>query len=85
MGIDEACFNHETLIENQNLFTAENLDQDYLNEEEYFLSTEGGWYQTFATLVTKYGLVPSNYMPETHDSLSSNRLNILLQEKLRTS
>lgn len=149
VGIDEACFNHETLIENQNLFnietslgsvqnqrqsarcwcfagtnlirgniaenmnvdikdfnlsnvyisfydrlekfnnayenlfTAENLDPDYLNEEEYFLSTEGGWYQTFATLVTKYGLVPSNYMPETHDSLSSNRLNILLQEKLK--
>ena len=31
----------------------------------------------------KYGLVPSNIMPESHDSISSGRLNTILQEKLK--
>lgn len=67
----------------ENLFVVENLDYDYLNEEYYFMCSEGGWYNSFANLVEKYGLVPSNYMPETHDSVSSNRLNVILQEKLK--
>ena len=72
-------FNHAY----ENFFTVENLDYDYLNQEYYFMCSEGGWYTDFANLVEKYGLVPSNIMPESHDSISSGRINTILQEKLK--
>ena len=67
----------------ENLFAVKNLDYDYLEQEYYFLSEEGGWYSDFANLVTKYGVLPANYMPESHESIASNRLNSILQEKLK--
>ena len=67
----------------ENLFTVENLDYDYLLQEYYLMCSEGGWYESFSNLVTKYGILPASYMPESHDSIASNRLNNILQEKLK--
>lgn len=67
----------------ENLFTAENLDYDYLREEQYLFSAEGGFFDAFAYLVDKYGLVPLTYMPETVNSSSSSKLNTILQEKIK--
>lgn len=149
VGIDDACFNRETLIENQNIFNIEtplakvtdqkqsgrcwcfagtnmirnniadnmntdlkdlelsnnylaffdkleklntlyenilsvdNMDYDYLLQEYYLSYSEGGNFQYFTNMVNKYGILPLSYMPESHDSVSSNRLNTILLEKAK--
>jgi bleomycin hydrolase len=44
--------------------------------------TDGGWWNTFATLVDKYGLVPQTAMPETWQSADSSDMNTLLIQHL---
>ncbi len=44
---------------------------------------DGGEWELFANLVLKYGVVPKWAMPETHHSNDSNRMNYVLNLKLR--
>ena len=44
---------------------------------------DGGQWTTFADIVNKYGLVPSNVMPETSHSESTGMMSRLLRRKLR--
>jgi bleomycin hydrolase len=41
---------------------------------------DGGWWNTFANLVMKYGLVPKEAMKETYQSAQSDDLNQILKE-----
>lgn len=43
---------------------------------------DGGWWNTFANLVNKYGLLPKSAMQETAASGNSEEMNHILQERL---
>lgn len=43
---------------------------------------DGGWWSYFVDLVTKYGVVPKEIMPETHNSSSTGSMNRVLELKL---
>ena len=45
--------------------------------------SDGGQWNMFANLVTKHGLVPKAFMPETKSSSASGRMNSVLSYKLR--
>ncbi len=44
---------------------------------------DGGWWQMFANLVNKYGLVPKSAYPESANSKSSDAFKQYLNTKLR--
>ena len=44
---------------------------------------DGGWWQMFAALVNKYGLVPKSAYPESENSRNSDDFNQYLNSKLR--
>jgi len=43
---------------------------------------DGGWWNTFANLVNKYGLIPKDCMQETASSSDSDELNQILKERI---
>ena len=52
---------------------------------EYMISDymcDGGWWNTFANLVNKYGLVPKEAMKETYQSDDSEDMNKIIKERL---
>lgn len=54
-------------------------------EYEYMITSymsDGGWWNTFANLVSKYGVVPKDAMKETHQSTDSEDMNQIIQERL---
>ncbi len=78
------------LLEKSNLFleaVLENSDKDFDDKtiEWLFKSPigDGGVWNSFANIVSKYGLVPKAVMPETYHSEKSAMLNKLLRRKLR--
>jgi bleomycin hydrolase len=44
--------------------------------------SDGGWWNTFANLINKYGIVPSNTMRETFQSDDSDEMNSIIEEHL---
>jgi bleomycin hydrolase len=44
---------------------------------------DGGWWTYFVDLVTKYGVVPKEVMPETHNSSATGRMNKLVGLKVQ--
>lgn len=46
--------------------------------------TDGGWWNTFTNLVTKYGLIPKSAMKETWQSNQSDDMNQILNERLQS-
>ena len=56
----------------------------YLVKEDEFLS-DGGYFNYFSNLVTKYGLMPKNAMPETFQSGYSSDMNEILIDVLHAS
>lgn len=46
---------------------------------------DGGWWNTFANLVTKYGLLPSGVMKETYQSGDSADMNKIIKEQLNSA
>ena len=44
---------------------------------------DGGWWEYFVGLCQKYGVVPKEAMPETHQSGSSDSMNMLINMQLR--
>ena len=52
---------------------------------EYMLMdymSDGGWWNTFANLINKYGVVPAGAMKETYQSDDSDAMNKIIKEKL---
>lgn len=53
---------------------------------KYILQTgvfDGGQWDMFVNIVKKYGVIPKDAMPETHQSCATNPLNDLLNKKLK--
>lgn len=44
--------------------------------------SDGGQWDMLVNLVTKYGLVPKAYYPESHSSLNSKKLNEIITHKV---
>jgi bleomycin hydrolase len=52
---------------------------------DYILSDymcDGGWWNTFSNLITKYGIIPSNCMKETFQSDDTDDMNKIICEQL---
>ena len=69
----------------ENVIELENMDFQYINKEHIltFSVDEGGWFEYFRSIILKYGLVPSDVMPETVNSTDSDILTNLLTEKVK--
>ncbi len=44
---------------------------------------DGGQWDMFVNLVTKYGILPKDYMPETYQSSNTTTMNLLINSRLR--
>ncbi|MDB4308290.1 hypothetical protein N9985_03335, partial [Gammaproteobacteria bacterium] len=44
--------------------------------------SDGGWWNTFANLIKKYGIVPKSVMGETYQSEDSEDMNTIIREQL---
>lgn len=78
------------LLEKSNLFlesVLNNSDKELTDKTLEWLFKnpvgDGGVWNSFANIVTKYGLVPKSVMPETHQSENTAWINRLLTRKLR--
>lgn len=83
------CFFYDQL-EKSNLFLQSMIDTRNLAEDDRKVEWlfrnalgDGGQFTGVADIITKYGLVPSNVMPETNSSNSTSRMSMLLNWKLR--
>ncbi|MGD0375049.1 MAG: C1 family peptidase [Streptosporangiaceae bacterium] len=47
------------------------------------VASDGGQWNMFVAIVNKHGLVPKSFMPETHSSSSTARMNSVLRNLLR--
>jgi bleomycin hydrolase len=77
-------------IEKSNLFLQGMIDlADKPLDDRYVQSMldnplgDGGWWSHFVEIVKKYGVVPKEAMPETHNSSSTGRMNSALTLKLK--
>jgi bleomycin hydrolase len=77
-------------IERANYFLEaiiETADRDIDDRSVAFLlesvAEDGGQWNMFVALVDKHGLVPKSFMPETHSSSDTGRMNSVLRHLLR--
>ena len=61
---------------------ADRLDREWLLINEWMVG-DGGWWNYVVGLVSKYGVVPSPVMPETHSSENTRTMNLVLDRLLR--
>lgn len=65
------------------------IDEDIDSRLVHFLLStpqqDGGQWDMLVSIIQKYGVVPKKVMPEVFHSTNSNKLNILLNKKLRQS
>ena len=64
--------------------------QNIMSKDEfnYFTNdyiTDGGWWNMFSNLVEKYGLIPTNAMKETWQSVDSDDLNQVLSNVIKSA
>lgn len=78
-------------LEKANCFLERTIDfrqRDVMDRELELLLRkpvpDGGYWESFVNLVSKYGLVPKEVMPETHSSAHTGSMNKLLSRKLRS-
>ena len=72
-----------TYLENVLATLDEPLDSRVFEAINYGPADDGGWWQMFADLVNKYGLVPKSAYPESANSKSSDAFKQYLNTKLR--
>ena len=70
-------------------YVIQNLDRDPIDREFSEIIdgvvSDGGYWQYVVELVTKYGVVPKDAMPETYNSSNSWPMTAALREELRTA
>jgi bleomycin hydrolase len=78
------------MLEKSNLFleaTIQNANKDLSDKTVEWLFKnpigDGGVWNSFANIITKYGVVPKTVMPETYHSENTSWLNRILSRKLR--
>jgi bleomycin hydrolase len=95
MGLKEFEFSQNFVmfwdkLERANYFLEaiiETADRDVDDRTVAFLldsaANDGGQWNMFVALVDKHGLVPKSFMPETHSSSNTGRMNSVLRNLLR--
>lgn len=69
----------------ENIIKLENTDFDYLYKEkivEYCVS-EGGYWEWFAAIINKYGILPYSYSPNAVESSDYSKIEYLYTEKVK--
>ncbi len=79
----DAMEKSNTYLENVLATLDEPLDSRVFEAINYGPADDGGWWQMFADLVNKYGLVPKSAYPESANSKSSDAFKQYLNTKLR--
>lgn len=67
----------------ENIIACDNYDYRFLREESIMDFSEGGLNIYARKLINKYGIIPYSYMPDSYDAKDSNKLNLILQEKIK--
>ena len=77
-------------LEKANTFYEHILETAHLPLDDRYVSMllsepigDGGWWEYFVGLCCKYGAVPKEAMPETHQSSNTDTMNMLLNMQLR--
>ncbi|MBW3094090.1 C1 family peptidase [Bifidobacterium sp. 64T4] len=79
----DAMEKSNTYLENVLTTIDESTDSRIFQEINYGPADDGGWWQMFAALVNKYGLVPKSAYPESANSKDSDAFKQYLNSKLR--
>ncbi|NEG90631.1 C1 family peptidase [Bifidobacterium aerophilum] len=79
----DAMEKSNTYLENVLATLDEPTDSRVFEAVNYGPSDDGGWWQMFAALVNKYGLVPKSAYPESANSTDSSAFKQYLNSKLR--
>ena len=79
----DALEKSNTYLENVLATIDEPTDSRIFQEINYGPADDGGWWQMFAALVNKYGLVPKSAYPESANSKDSDAFKQYLNSKLR--
>lgn len=79
----DAMEKSNTYLENVLATLDEPTDSRLFQEINYGPADDGGWWQMFATLVDKYGLVPKSAYPESANSKDSDAFKQYLNSRLR--
>lgn len=79
----DAMEKSNTYLENVLATLDEPLDSRVFEAINYGPADDGGWWQMFANLVNKYGLVPKSAYPESANSRNSDAFKQYLNTKLR--
>lgn len=78
-------------LERSNVFLQSCIDNKYELDSREFehdvdaVSSDGGYWNFFANLVNKYGVVPLSAMPETYQSDNSHNMNKIIANCLQTT
>lgn len=69
----------------ENAINLKNLDLDYINKENIFryAANEGGRWEYFVAIISKYGLVPRSIMPDTFETNNWEKLERIFTEKIQ--
>lgn len=79
----DAMEKSNTYLENVFATLDEPTDSRLFQEINYGPADDGGWWQMFAALVDKYGLVPKSAYPESANSKDSDAFKQYLNSRLR--
>ncbi len=94
-GLDKLVFSHNYLffydqLEKSNLFLQAVIDTKHLpmddRQVEWLFKnplSDGGQYTGVSNLIMKYGVVPTEVMPENYQSNNTSQFSALLSQKLR--
>lgn len=69
----------------ENIINSEKIDYEYINNQKIlkYCVSEAGYWEWFASIVNKYGLLPYSYNPDTVESLNYEKIEYLYIEKVK--
>ncbi|MDO5556402.1 MAG: C1 family peptidase [Clostridia bacterium] len=67
----------------EDIIKLKKVDFDYINNHEIVSVHEVGFWQLFVNLINKYGIVPYECMPDSVESLNSEKIYDVYSEKIK--
>ncbi len=79
--LEKANLTYENIIN----LSIENTTLEYIKQEQLLKNcvTEAGFYEWFASIVKKYGIVPNSYMPNPKEGEDATKITLLFREKVK--
>ncbi len=79
--LEKANLTYENIIN----LSIENTTLEYIKQEQLLKNcvTEAGFYEWFASIVKKYGIVPNSYMPNPKEGEDGAKITLLFREKVK--